>query len=211
MLVSLADGEPDDIRRYTTMRKIIGAVGGAGFALLLVVPAALAVGPASSPGAAGQAPAAEAAAVLGLTQAQVNELRRDGLSLAQIAARQNVDAQKVVDALVARWAERIEVRVENGGLTTTQATELKTALQARATAFVDQTAPGGMAGAAVGAGPRSGAGAGAGAGAGVNLGTGAGPGPRGAGTGTGTGPGARGTGTGTGDCDGMGPHGPGRP
>ena len=176
------------------MRRIIGAVGGAGFAFLLLVPAAFAGGPATSPGAGGQAPTAAAAEVLGLTQSQVGELRRDGLSLAQIAAQQSVDPQKVVDALVARWTERIDVRVENGALTADQATTLKSALQTRATSFVEQTATGGMAGAAVGAGPRSGAGMRAGSG-----------------SGTGTGPGPRGTGTGTGDCDGTGPHGAGRP
>ncbi len=176
------------------MRRIIGAIGGAGFAFLLLVPAAFAMGPATSPGAGGHAQTAAAADVLGLTQAQVSELRHDGLSLAQIAAKQSVDPQKVVDALVARWTERIEVRVENGALTTDQATTLKSALQERATSFVDQTAAGGMAGAAVGAGPRSGAGA-----------------RSGSGTGTGVGPGPRGTGTGTGDCDGTGPHGAGRP
>jgi hypothetical protein len=174
------------------MRRIIGAVGGAGFAFLLLVPAAFAMGPATSPGAGGQAQAAAAADVLGLTPAQVGDLRRDGLSLAQIAAKQSVDPQKVVDALVARWSERIEVRVENGALTSDQAATLKSALQVRATSFVDQAAAGGMAGAAVGAGPRSGTGAGSG-------------------TGTGVGPGPRGTGTGTGDCDGTGPHGAGRP
>ena len=185
------------------MRRIMGAVGGAGFALLLTVPAVFAVGPGSSPGAGGaagngaQLRSGEAAAVLGLTQDQVREMRQDGLSLADIAAKQNVDVQKVVDALVAQWSERIDVRVENGALTAQQATELKAALESRATAMVEQTAPGGMQGAAVGAGPRSGVGRMAGAAAGT-PGTGAGPGPRG-------------TGTGQGACDGTGPHGPGRP
>ena len=56
-------------------------------------------------------------AVLGLTQAQVMDLRQDGLSLAQIADAQNVDPQKLIDALVAQWTVRIDARVANGALT----------------------------------------------------------------------------------------------
>ena len=186
------------------MRRVIGAVGAAGIAFILLVPAVFAAGPASSPAARGQGQASQAqandvaAAVLGLTVEQIRGLRQDGLSLAQIAAQQKVDANRVVEALVTRWSERIGVRVQNGGLTAAQATALKTQLQARAQAFVARTEPGGMAGAAVGAGPRGGSGtAGAGSGS-ATAGTGAGPDPRG-------------TGTGTGVCDGTGPHGPGRP
>ena len=186
------------------MRRVIGAVGAAGIAFILLVPAVFAAGPASSPGARGQGQTSDiqandvAAAVLGLTVEQVRDLRQDGLSLAQIAAQQKVDANRVVQALVARWSERIDVRVQNGGLTSSQATALKTQLQARAEAYVAQTEPGGMAGAAVGAGP-GGAGRAAGAGSGSAT------------AGARIGPGPRGTGTGTGVCDGTGPHGPGRP
>ncbi len=172
------------------MRRIVGAIGALGFAFVLLVPTALAAGPASAGRTGGPtADNAGIAAVLNLSWEQVQDLRQQGQSLAEIAAAQQVDPQRLVDALVARWTERIDVRVQNGALTAAQATELKSRLAARAQAYVDQTVPGGMAGAAVGAGPR-------GAGAGMR---------------SGVGPGPRGTGTGTGTCDGTGPHGPGRP
>jgi hypothetical protein len=117
--------------------------------------------------------------ILGLTQAQVMDLRQDGLTLAQIAERQDVDAQRLIDALVAQWGARIDARVANGALTTAEAATLKAQLATRAKAMVNQAEPGGMGGAAVGAGPAGGS--------------------RGAGMG--------GTGTGTGTCDGTGPNG----
>jgi len=127
-------------------------------------------------------------AILGLTQAQVQDLRQDGLTLAQIAERQKVDPQKLIDALVAQWAVRIDARVANGGLTAAEATTLKSQLELRAKAMVNQAPLGGMRGQAVGAGP------------GMN-GNGAGMGMNGNGAGNGAG-------NGTGTCDGNGPHGP---
>jgi prolyl-tRNA editing enzyme YbaK/EbsC (Cys-tRNA(Pro) deacylase) len=125
-----------------------------------------------------------------LTQAQVQALRHDGQSLAQIAVKQKVDPQRLIDALVARWTSRIDVRVTNGALTADAATKLKAEVQTQARSMVNQVTLGGMQGAAVGAGPRNGAG-------------------RGAGMANGTG--ARGVGAGTGTCDGTGPNGAGRP
>ena len=110
--------------------------------------------------------------------------------LAQIAERQKVDPQRLVDALAAQWTSRIEVRVANGALTTDEATTLGAEVQTRAKSMVNQVTLGGMQGVAVGAGPRNGAAGG---------------------SGVGNGPGPRGTGTGTGTCDGTGPHGAGRP
>lgn len=169
------------------MRRFLTATGVAALGALAIAGAVAAAGPGGS----------VVADVLGMTQAQVQDLRHDGLSLAQIATRQGVTEQKVIDALAQRWTERIEVRVENGALTASQATALKAEVQARAKTMVEQTAPGGMRGAAVGAGPAA---AGRGARAGLA-----------GGNGTGNGPGPRGTGTGTGTCDGTGPHGAGRP
>ena len=93
--------------------------------------------------------------ILGLTQAAISDLRQDGLSLAQIAERQKVDPQKLVDALTKQWTARIDVRVQNGALTTAQATALKAQLATRAKDMVYRTTLGGMQGAAVGAGPAS--------------------------------------------------------
>jgi len=169
------------------MRRVIFALGGAAFGSLLLVAAVAAADPTSSPSPAASARIGTVSTVLGLTQAQIHDLRNDGLSLAQIATKQNVDVQKVIDALVSRWKERIAARVANGALTQAEATALQAKLNTQAQAMVSSTTPGGMQGAAVGAGPANGAGNGAGTQA------------------------RDGSGTGTGDCDGTGPHGPGHP
>lgn len=183
------------------MKKAVLSIGGA-FLVMLVLAATVAAG-----GPRGQAAQERVQdrevipAILGLTQAQVQELRQDGLSLAQIAERQKVDPQKLIDALMAQWSTRIEARVANGALTAEQAAQLRAQLETQARNMVFKTTLGGMRGAAVGAGPNgaaSGHGQGAGAGQGWRGGNGAGQGGRGAGAGTGT-------------CDGTGPHGAGRP
>jgi hypothetical protein len=91
--------------------------------------------------------------ILGLTQAEVMALRHEGLSLAQIAERQNVEPQKLVDALRARWTERIEARVANGAITPGEAATLKAQVELRAKDMVNKVTTGGMRGVAVGAGP----------------------------------------------------------
>ena len=129
--------------------------------------------------------------ILGLTHEQVMDLRQDGLTLAQIAERQKVDPQKLIDALVAQWSARIDVRLSYGALTDAQAAELKAQLTVRAKAMVNQAPLGGMRGAAVGAGPgamgadgtRMGRGNGGGMGGGRGFGNGVCDGT-GAGTGT---------------------------
>jgi hypothetical protein len=129
--------------------------------------------------------------ILGLTHEQVMDLRQDGLTLAQIAERQKVDPQKLIDALVAQWSARIDVRVSYGALTDAQAAELKAQLATKAKAMVNQAPLGGMRGAAVGAGPGAMGGNGAGMGRGNGGGMGGG---RGFGNGICDGTGA-GTGT----------------
>jgi hypothetical protein len=130
--------------------------------------------------------------ILGLTSAELMELRHDGLTLAQIAERQKVDPQKLIDALVAQWSARIDVRLAAGALTADQAAALKANLAVQAKGMVNQETPGGMRGAAVGAGRGMGAG-GMGAG-GMGGGRGMG-GMHGAGTGTCTGIGPQATAT----------------
>jgi hypothetical protein len=170
------------------MRRLIAVIGGTVFGSFLLVATVAAADPTPSPSATTAAPRGETvAAVLGLTPAEVAALRHEGLSLAQIAQRQNVPVVKVVDALVARWTERIDARVASGAITQAEAAQLKTQLRSRAEAMVSATTPGGMQGAAVGAGPQNGAG-------------------------NGDATRARdGSGTGSGTCDGTGPHGAGRP
>jgi len=177
------------------MNKIIVVLGGASLAILMLVGTVAAAGPSPSPSpAVDQARDRDALPLLlGLTHDQVMDLRRDGLSLAQIAERQKVDPQKLVDALKAEWTERIDARVASGVITATQATQLKTQLDEQARAMVARTTMGGMRGAAVGAGPGAGHMGADGAG-------GFGAGHMGAGAGR---MGAAGMGMGSGDCDGT--------
>ncbi len=163
------------------MNRLIAPVAGASLAALLAVgaasaatppptamsgagttPAAAPVVPAVAPNAA---PAAGAAGVLseilGLSNPEIAALRQQGLSLAQIAERQQVDAQKLIDALVNQWSARIDARLAVGAITAEQAETLKGDLAVQARSLVNQVAVGGMRGAAVGAGPN-GAGRGAG-------------------------------------------------
>ncbi len=145
------------------MRKLIAAIGGTVFGSLLLVATVAAANPTPGPSSAPATSGGTVPAVLGLSQAQVQDLRHDGLSLAQIATQQKVEVQKVIDALVARWHDRIDARVASGALTQAQATQLQTQLTTQAQTMVSKTTLGGMQGAAVGAGPRNGAGNGTGA------------------------------------------------
>lgn len=174
------------------MKKLALPIAGAGLVLLLAAGAVAAATPApvtptaTTAPAATPAPAAAApgtiAVILGLTDAQVMELRQQGLSLAQIAERQKVDPQRLIDALVAQWSVRIDARVVVGALTADQAKTLKDNLAVQAKAMVNQSTMGGMRGAAVGAGPN-GTMRGMGGGAGMGRGNGGVDGMAGAGRG----------------------------
>lgn len=172
------------------MKSLIAPVVGAGIGVLLAVGVAFAASPApATSGAptvgapvASTAPVGPAAgilpSILGLSNAEIMALRQQGLSLAQIAERQKVDPQKLIDALAAQWSTRIDARLAAGAITADQAKTLKANLATQAKAMVNQTTVGGMRGAAVGAGPNGtmrGAGMGAGAGrGGMMRGAGAG-------------------------------------
>jgi hypothetical protein len=184
------------------MRKLIIAFFGSALGSLLLVASVFAADPTPSPSAIPTATPGTVASTLGLTQAQIQDLRHDGLSLAQIAAQQKVQVQTVIDALVARWRDRIEARQDVGALTPDEAVQLQTQLQTQAQEMVQSTNPGGMQGEVVGAGPEN---------AGNGNGTDGDNGANGYGPGDGTGTGEGGPGPyGTGDCDGTGPHGPSR-
>lgn len=166
------------------MKRLTISVTVAAFAILALVATVAAASPTPSPSPAPVQARGQGliTTILKLTRDQVMDLRQEGLSLAQIAARQSVDPQKLIDALKSQWITRIEARLGNGALTAAEAATLKTQVAERAKAMVEQTAIGGMRGAAVGAGPgATGAGNGAGMGAG-------GMGGRGSGTCDGTGP-----------------------
>lgn len=177
------------------MKKLFLSIGGATLAILVLAASVAAAGPHGTIAREKVQDGGTMPAVLGLTQAQIQELRHEGLSLAQIAERQDVEPQKLIDALMERWTARIEARVTNGGLTAEEATQLKTQLETQARNMVYRTTLGGMQGAAVGAGSN-------GAGAGNGPADGTGQGWRG-------GNGTRGAGAGNGTCDGSGPNGAG--
>jgi hypothetical protein len=186
------------------MKRFAIPIASAGLVLLLAAGAVAAASPApTTPATAALAatpgPAISTgsiADILGLTSAQVMELRQQGLWLAQIADRQNVDPQRLVDFLVAQWSARIDARLAAGAITADQAKTLKANLAVQAKAMVDQTTLGGMRGAAVGAGP-TGAMRGAAVGAGP---AGAMRGTRGETGGVGRGGMMRGAGAGNGTC-----------
>jgi hypothetical protein len=150
------------------MKSLIAPILGAGLAALLAVgvasaatpssaaaPTATPVAPVASPAVA---PAAGAntvlAQILGLSNAEIMALRQQNMSLAQIAERQKVDPQRLVDALAAQWSSRIDARLAVGAITADQAKTLKDSLAVEAKGMVYQVTPGGMRGAAVGAGPN---------------------------------------------------------
>lgn len=176
------------------IKTLATAVAAAAAVLLVGAAAVAAAGPTSD----------AVANALGLDRGEVQVLRHEGLSLAQIAERQGIDPQAVIDALKARWTERIQVRLEDGAISPDEAAQLREQLEVRARDLVYRVTPGGMQGAAVGAGP------GHGSGSGTAPAAGTGQQPRLGGS-TGVGPGPRGSGLGTGTCDGTGPYGPGRP
>ena len=167
------------------MKKQLLSLAGAGLATLVLAATVAAAGPTPAPAAGPPADRGTMIpAMLGMTEAQVQAMRHDGRSLAQIAEQKKIDPQKLVDALVGRWTTRIDARVAHGALTATEATALKAQVETQAKSMVNKVTLGGMQGAAVGAGPQ-GRGAGDGAGAGMGRGR-------------------QGAGNGTGTCDGTG-------
>lgn len=186
------------------MRRLLIATGAAALLAIAVVATVAAAGPMGRTGGsqaaerAGGAQVGRAGAqanviadILGLTRDAIEDLRHDGLSLAQIAEKQNVDPQKLVDALTKQWTIRIDARVQTGALAADQATALKAQLATRAKDMVYRTTLGGMQGAAVGAGRANAPGYRNGAGSTGEAGTGMG---------------GRGRGAGNGACDGTGPQ-----
>jgi hypothetical protein len=130
------------------MKKLWMAIGGAALIGVAMTATVLAAGPNGPAGVGGTI-----ADLLGLSRDEVRDLRQDGLSLADISARQDVDPDVLVDALAARLNERIQARVEAGALSPDEATQLRSQVETRAREMVEATEPGGMQGAAVGAGP----------------------------------------------------------
>jgi ribosomal protein S20 len=90
----------------------------------------------------GHRPKLDAAAqALNLSVDDLRSKLRDGKTLAQVAADQNVDKQKVIDAMVADAAAHIDQAVQDGKITADQANERKSNLQDRITRLVNEGPP----------------------------------------------------------------------
>tara|TARA_B100001939_G_scaffold269926_1_gene237578 strand:- start:266 stop:853 length:588 start_codon:yes stop_codon:yes gene_type:complete len=81
--------------------------------------------------------AGEIAEILGLEGSEMREALRNGSSIAELAEAQGIDSADVVDAIVARAAERLETAVENGRIDDTQAAEMLTQAAERAEDLVN--------------------------------------------------------------------------
>jgi hypothetical protein len=82
-----------------------------------------------------------AAGALGMSESDLAAQLRDGKTLAEVAADKGVDAQKVIDALVAGANERIDQAVSDGKLSAERAAELKDGLKDRITRLVNEGFP----------------------------------------------------------------------
>jgi hypothetical protein len=82
-----------------------------------------------------------AARALGITPEQLKSDLANGMSIADIAKRKNVDINKVIDALVADANARIDAAVKSGELSQDRANSLKSMIRSAVTAFVNNTLP----------------------------------------------------------------------
>jgi hypothetical protein len=84
-----------------------------------------------------------AAKALGITADELMTQLRDGKSIADVAKAENVDVNKVIDALVSEAQSKIDGAVEDGHLTQDEATKLKSDLKDRITDLVNNAPPSG--------------------------------------------------------------------
>lgn len=77
--------------------------------------------------------------VLGLSTEEIRSQLADGQSLADIAATQGVDTQRVVDAIVGSLQERLDAAVEAGRLTEDEAAEKAEDVAEHASDLVERT------------------------------------------------------------------------
>ena len=78
-----------------------------------------------------------AAATIGITEADLVEALRDGQTVAEVAEANGVDAQAVIDDLVAEVNTRVDEAVDNDDLDAERAAEIKANAVERITAFVN--------------------------------------------------------------------------
>jgi hypothetical protein len=79
-----------------------------------------------------------AAATIGITEANLVEALRDGRTVAEVAEANGVDAQAVIDDLVAEVNARVDEAVDDGELDPEQAAEIKANAVGRITDFVNE-------------------------------------------------------------------------
>ena len=79
-----------------------------------------------------------AAATIGITEANLVEALRDGRTVAEVAEANGVDAQAVIDDLVAEVNARVDEAVDDGDLDPEQAAEIKANAVGRITDFVNE-------------------------------------------------------------------------
>ena len=84
-----------------------------------------------------------AASTIGITEAELVTAIRGGSSIADVAVAHHLDAQTVIDALVAKAGDRIDQEVTAGDLTKAEATARKVAVSATITAIVNHKGPAG--------------------------------------------------------------------
>lgn len=87
-----------------------------------------------------------AAETIGITADELRTALRDGSTVAEVAEANDVDAQTVIDALVADATTRIDAAVAAGDLDAERAEAMKAALPERITALVNGEGPGPRAG-----------------------------------------------------------------
>ncbi|HJU81170.1 MAG TPA: hypothetical protein VJ796_05420 [Acidimicrobiia bacterium] len=78
-----------------------------------------------------------AAATIGITEADLVEALGDGQTIAEVAEENGVDAQTVIDDLVAEVNSRVDEAVANGDLDAERAAEIKANAVERITDFVN--------------------------------------------------------------------------
>ncbi|MGM0384798.1 MAG: hypothetical protein ACQERF_02285 [Actinomycetota bacterium] len=82
-----------------------------------------------------------AADVLGMEADVLRDLLREGGTLADIAADQDVEVSELVDSLLAAATERIDAAVADGSIDQDRADEMKANLESRVTERVEQGMP----------------------------------------------------------------------
>jgi hypothetical protein len=84
---------------------------------------------------------AAAASAIGITPAELGTSLRDGSTIADVAAANNVEVQTVIDALVAEASARLDQAVTDGHLTDAEATARKADLEQHITDMVNGGRP----------------------------------------------------------------------